>query len=74
MEDVIQLDLLKYNITLKGHSVDYPAKLPGVTEECFTYILESEQSVLDILCIFMNDKLYLFLLSKRRFASIHSAI
>jgi len=55
--NVIQLDMTKYSATIKGHSVDYPDKLFGIAQEGLTYVLESEESKLDVFCRFTNGTL-----------------
>lgn len=56
MEDVIKLDIDKYNVTLIVHNVDYPADLSslGLDREDLTYALESEESKLNVGFIFTN--------------------
>jgi hypothetical protein len=61
--DVIQLDMTKYSTKLEGYSVDYPEKLGGVAQEGLTYILESEESKLDIFCRVTNGTLTYCLLT-----------
>jgi hypothetical protein len=61
--DVIQLDMTKYSAKAEGYSVDYPAKLEGVAQEGITYILEAEESKLDIFFRFTNGTLTYCLLT-----------
>lgn len=55
MEDVVQLDLAKYNVTLITGSSDIRSDLGGLLEENFKYILESSESSLGVLFKFINN-------------------
>jgi hypothetical protein len=63
MQDVLQLDLEKYNTTLVVHlgEDDYPDDFPKsvVKRESLTYELENNNSKLRVTFIFMNGVLYL---------------
>jgi hypothetical protein len=63
MTEVLQLDMTKYFAKLERYSIDYPGKLGGVAQEGFTYILESEESKLDVFFRFTNGTLTYCLLT-----------
>jgi hypothetical protein len=57
LEEVVSLDVAKYDVTLLGTSVTYPDWLGGLAQLTGKYTLESETSKLDILFKFRNDTL-----------------
>ncbi|MEM3378196.1 MAG: hypothetical protein QXV09_00255 [Candidatus Bathyarchaeia archaeon] len=54
MTNVIQLDLTKYNMTLKYHEVLYPAEFGGIAQEEVRYILKTNGSELDVTFVYRN--------------------
>jgi hypothetical protein len=57
LEDVIKLDVSKYDATLSGTSVKYPDWLGGLPQMTGKFILESKTSKLDVLFKFRNTTL-----------------
>ncbi len=57
LEDVIRIDLTKYDVTLLGTSVTYPNWLDGLSQVAGKISLESETSKLDVLFKFRNGTL-----------------
>ena len=57
LEDVVNLDMTKYNTTLDGHFVDYRSDLGGITQEDVMYTLESDGSKLVAALAFINKTL-----------------
>ena len=57
LEDVINLDMLEYDVTLLGTSVTYPEWLGGLVQVAGKYRLVSETSKLDVLFKFRNGTL-----------------
>ena len=57
LEDVVQIDVTKYDVTLLGTSVTYPDWLEGLPQLTGKYSLESETSKLDVLFKFRNGTL-----------------
>jgi len=55
LEDVVQLDLAKYNVTLIKGLSDNRSDLGGLLEENFKYYLESNESSLGVLFKFINN-------------------
>jgi len=57
LEEVVSLDVTKYDVTLLGTSVTYPDWLDGLVQLTGKYSLESETSKIDVLFKFRNDTL-----------------
>lgn len=57
LEDVVRIDVTKYDVTLLGTSVTYPDWLDGSSQVTGKYSLESETSKLDVLFKFRNGML-----------------
>jgi hypothetical protein len=57
LEEVVSLDVAKYDVTLLGTSVTYPEWLDGLTQVTGKYSLESETSKIDVLFKFRNGTL-----------------
>jgi len=57
LEEVVRIDLSKYDVTMLGTSVTYPDWLDGLPQVTGKYALESETSKLDVLFKFRNDTL-----------------
>jgi hypothetical protein len=57
LTDVVRLDMTKYKATLVNHRVEYPSDLGGLAKEYVDYILESDESKLDVGCVFRNNTL-----------------
>jgi len=57
LEEVVSLDVAKYDVTLLGTSVTYPEWLDGLAQLTGKYTLESETSKIDVLFKFRNSTL-----------------
>lgn len=57
LEEVVSLDVTKYDVTLLGASVTYPDWLDGLAQLTGKYALESEISKIDVLFKFRNNTL-----------------
>ncbi len=57
LEEVVSLDVAKYDVTLLGTSVTYPDWLGGLAQVTGKYTLESETSKIDVLFKFRNNTL-----------------
>ncbi len=57
LEEVVSLDVSKYDVTLLGTSVTYPDWLDGLAQVTGKYALESETSKIDVLFKFRNNTL-----------------
>lgn len=57
IEDVMQIDVSKYNLTLVAYFTETRDDLGGLTEENLRYILESSQSKLRVLFTFIDKTL-----------------
>jgi len=57
LEEVVRIDVAKYDVTLLGTSVTYPEWLDGLAQVTGKYSLESETSKLDVLFKFRNGTL-----------------
>jgi len=57
LEEVVSLDVAKYDVTLLGTSVTYPEWLDGLAQLTGKYRLESETSKIDVLFKFRNNTL-----------------
>ena len=57
LEEVVSLDVTKYDVTLLGTSVTYPDWLDGLAQLTGKYALESEISKIDVLFKFRNNTL-----------------
>jgi hypothetical protein len=57
LEEVVSLDVAKYDVTLLGTSVTYPEWLDGLAQVTGKYTLESETSRIDVLFKFRNNAL-----------------
>jgi len=57
LEEVVSLDVAKYDVTLLGTSVTYPDWLGGLAQVTGKYALESETSKIDVLFKFRNNTL-----------------
>jgi hypothetical protein len=57
LEEVVSLDVTKYDVTLLGTSVTYPEWLAGLAQLTGKYTLESETSKIDVLFKFRNSTL-----------------
>lgn len=57
LEEVVSLDVTKYDVTLLGASVTYPDWLDGLAQLTGKYTLESETSKIDVLFKFRNNTL-----------------
>jgi hypothetical protein len=57
LEEVVSLDVAKYDVTLLGTSVTYPEWLDGLAQVTGKYRLESETSRIDVLFKFRNSTL-----------------
>jgi len=58
LEEVVRIDVAKYDVTLLGTSVTHPDWLAGLAQVTGKYSLESETSKLDVLFKFRNGTLY----------------
>ena len=56
LENVVELDVTKYNMTLKVQT-DSPADDRGVIKSTLFFHLTSEESTLDVLCVFRDNTL-----------------
>ena len=57
LEEVVSIDVAKYDVTLLGTSVTYPDWLDGLAQLTGKYTLESETSKIDVLFKFRNNTL-----------------
>jgi hypothetical protein len=57
LEEVVRIDVAKYDVTLLGTSVTYPDWLGGLAQVTGKFSLESETSKLDVLFKFRNGTL-----------------
>ncbi len=57
IENVLPLDISKYNVTLIQDEVSSPFQPDDPTIEIMDYVLESSESKLDVSCAFTNDVL-----------------
>ncbi len=57
LTDVVGLDMTKYNATLTNNRLEYPSDLGGLANEYVDYILDSDESVVDVGCVFINKTL-----------------
>jgi hypothetical protein len=57
LEEVVRIDVSKYDVTMLGTSVTYPDWLDGLPQVTGKYTLESETSKLDVLFKFRNGTL-----------------
>jgi hypothetical protein len=57
LEEVVRIDVSKYDVTMLGTSVTYPDWLDGLPQMTGKYTLESETSKLDVLFKFRNGTL-----------------
>jgi len=57
LEEVVSLDVAKYDVTQLGTSVTYPDWLNGLAQVTGKYTLESETSKIDVLFKFRNSTL-----------------
>jgi len=57
LEEVVSIDVTKYDVTLLGTSVTYPDWLAGLAQLTGKYTLESETSRIDVLFKFRNNTL-----------------
>ena len=57
LEDVVELDMTKYNAILDIYDVRYPPHLGGLAQENVHYLLESNESKLDVAFAFVNETL-----------------
>jgi hypothetical protein len=57
LEEVVSLDVAKYDVTQLGTSVTYPEWLDGLAQLTGKYTLESETSKIDVLFKFRNNTL-----------------
>ena len=57
LEEVVSLDVTKYDVTLLGASVTYPDWLAGLAQLTGKYALESETGKIDVLFKFRNNTL-----------------
>jgi len=57
LEDVVKLDVTKYDVELLGTTVSHPPELGGLTQITGKYILQSKTSKLDVLFKFRNNTL-----------------
>jgi len=57
LEEVVSLDVAKYDVTLLRASVTYPDWLDGLAQSTGKYRLESETSKIDVLFKFRNNTL-----------------
>lgn len=57
LEEVVRIDISKYDVTVLGTSVTYPDWLDGLPQVIGKYTLESETSKLDVLFKFRNGTL-----------------
>jgi len=57
LEEVVSLDVTKYDVNLLGTSVTYPEWLAGLAQLTGKYTLESETSKIDVLFKFRNSTL-----------------
>lgn len=72
LEDVVQLDMTKYNVILSGHMVRKRPKLGGVTQEDVLHTLESNGSKLRWDCSFRNKTFGYCLLDVREGSPIYT--
>ncbi len=63
LNNVIQLDLTKYDTELLSNKVENPSELNGLTEQTLTYSLASSDSKMTIVFVFYNDTLSKYQLS-----------
>jgi len=57
LDEVVSLDVSKYDVNMLGASVTYPDWLDGLAQLTGKYTLESETSKVDVLFKFRNDTL-----------------
>jgi hypothetical protein len=57
LEDVVKLDLTKYDLELLGTTVSYPTELGGLIQISGKFALQSKTSKLDVLFNFKNNTL-----------------
>jgi len=57
LTEVVEIDLTKYNVTLKDDFIRYPSNLGGLSEERVTYTLESNESKIDVIYVFVDGTL-----------------
>ncbi len=57
LEEVVRIDVSKYDVTMLGTSVTYPDWLDGLPQVTGKYTLESETNKLDVLFKLRNDTL-----------------
>ncbi|HSQ53249.1 MAG TPA: hypothetical protein VLM82_02270, partial [Acidobacteriota bacterium] len=57
LEEVVRIDVSKYDVTMLGTSMTYPDWLDGLPQMTGKYTLESETSKLDVLFKFRNGTL-----------------
>ena len=58
LKDVVGFDMTKYNATLTHNHVEYnPDYYGGLAQERVDYILESDESTIDVGCLFINKTL-----------------
>jgi hypothetical protein len=72
IEDVIQPDMSKYNITLVNDIVGQPLIWPSETQESVKYHLDNNGSGPDIICLFTNNVLTSALLSANGSSTFYS--
>jgi len=58
LEDVVNLDMPKYNATLDIYDVRYPSHLNGLVQENVVYLLESNENKIQVAFAFVNKTLY----------------
>jgi hypothetical protein len=58
LKDVVGFDMTKYNATLTHNHVEYnPDYYGGLAQERVDYILDSDESIIDVGCLFINKTL-----------------
>jgi hypothetical protein len=63
IENVLPIDTSRYNTTLKGYHVPSMSSIKGTTEEDVRYTLESDESVIDVICDVINGNVTYCLIS-----------
>ncbi len=72
LQNVVQIDVSKYQETLLSRTIETKKDLEGVIEETMHYSLSSSDSKLDVVFIFRNNKLSQYQLTPLEGAPIYS--
>ncbi len=74
LTSVILLDIDKYNVTLVSDSVSYPTEYGGSSQEEVRYLLGTNESKLDVTCVFLNNVLSWCMMSVREGVPLYTEI